>query len=467
MGISNKKNIPTGWEKDNRKIFSKNKKQPSRSIFYRGNSIHNKKPKTGQRKTDISRTSFFYVGKQNLKTGEPQKKEDGFGNPDPDFSVLNKTLGMNKSFRTGKSFHKDKSFTEKNWNKRWKKDSDSSEKKRGIFLQNADNQNIDSRNDTPDVAETFGWKSSLPDTSNKSVNVKSSSLSESKMQTVVKSNTAIPPQAKIAIEAARKVKEYIVSNLQRQYVEEDRKEKEEKEKKDKNASIKEDGKKTNVLVSVLSTFASSVVTICGTITAILGLWFIPVIVMISIIPAFIYVASSSNEKTIVTVAQAELAVAEDNIGGEKYREWYGVEGNWCAMFVSWCANECGYIEAEIMPKECSVANMSQWYKDNGYWVDVCDADGNYYEPKATDIIFFQNDMSHVGIVVGYDAGTQTITTIEGNTGTSETDPYYEGSQVKEKTYTINYSKISGYGLPDYASYEESTEEETETETEES
>lgn len=173
--------------------------------------------------------------------------------------------------------------------------------------------------------------------------------------------------------------------------------------------------------------------------------------------------AEEEQKTIVTVAEQELAVSTDNIGGSKYQEWYGVEGNWCAIFVSWCANECGYIEAQIMPKECSVSNMAQWYKENGYWVDVVDENEVYYEPKAGDIIFFQNNMSHVGIVVGYDAESKTITTIEGNTGSSNTDPYYLGSQVKEDTYPINYSKTTGYGLPDYELLEESTEESSEGE----
>ena len=33
-----------------------------------------------------------------------------------------------------------------------------------------------------------------------------------------------------------------------------------------------------------------------------------------------------------------------NVGGRPYWSWYGFESrvDWCACFVSWCANECGY-----------------------------------------------------------------------------------------------------------------------------
>ena len=119
---------------------------------------------------------------------------------------------------------------------------------------------------------------------------------------------------------------------------------------------------------------------------------------------------------IVEAAQAELQLADENIGGQKYKDWYGINGNWCAMFVSFCANMCGYIEDGTMPRSCSVMEMSNWYKERGCWRNAGE-----YTPKTGDIIFFQNGMSHVGIVVSYDSDTNTITAIEGNTGSVDTD----------------------------------------------
>ena len=45
---------------------------------------------------------------------------------------------------------------------------------------------------------------------------------------------------------------------------------------------------------------------------------------------------------IVAVALSQLG----NVGGEPYWSWYGFGSRveWCACFVSWCANQCGYIE---------------------------------------------------------------------------------------------------------------------------
>ena len=39
-----------------------------------------------------------------------------------------------------------------------------------------------------------------------------------------------------------------------------------------------------------------------------------------------------------------------NEGGQPYWSWYGFEGRveWCACFVSWCANECGYIDSGVI-----------------------------------------------------------------------------------------------------------------------
>lgn len=173
-------------------------------------------------------------------------------------------------------------------------------------------------------------------------------------------------------------------------------------------------------------------------------------------------AKTEGGKRIVAVARQEAAEAEDNIGGGKYKTWYGMDDNWCAMFVSWCANECGYIALGIMPKTASVANMKAWYQQNGRYY----AKESGYEPKAGDVILFGNGRSHTGLVVEYDPETKTVTTIEGNTGTSDTTPYHKGSRVKEKKYPLTYHTIAGYGTPEYPEEEEESSETSETEPQE-
>lgn len=171
----------------------------------------------------------------------------------------------------------------------------------------------------------------------------------------------------------------------------------------------------------------------------------PLFLLLSIGNSF----SQTDASDIVKAAEQEESLWEYNVGGRKYKQWYGIDGNWCAMFVSYCANECGYIDDGIMPKSASVANMATWYKQRGQFVYKTNDFGEYYEPKAGDIIFFQNGMSHVGIVVDYDFETRKVTVIEGNTGSSSTSPYHVGSRVKRKVYPITYKKITGYGQPNY------------------
>lgn len=148
---------------------------------------------------------------------------------------------------------------------------------------------------------------------------------------------------------------------------------------------------------------------------------------------------------IVEAAQNELNDADKTVGGYRYKNWYGMDANWCAMFVSYCADKCGFIEKGIMPKTASVAASKQWYINNNLYHDAASG----YVPKAGDIIIFGNGMSHTGIVTGYNPETKKLTTIEGNSGRSSTTPYHKGSHVKEHTYSITYSNIAGYGTPQY------------------
>ena len=108
-----------------------------------------------------------------------------------------------------------------------------------------------------------------------------------------------------------------------------------------------------------------------------------------------------GDDSIVTVALSQIG----NVGGQPYWSWYGFESRveWCACFVSWCANECGYIDGGVIPKFAGCVNGVQWFKDRGQWQD------GSFEPSAGQIIFFDWDnkgssgpqdgqSDHVGIV---------------------------------------------------------------------
>ena len=112
---------------------------------------------------------------------------------------------------------------------------------------------------------------------------------------------------------------------------------------------------------------------------------------------------------------------------------------WCACFVSWCANECGYIDAGVIPKYAGCVNGVQWFKDRGQWLD------NSAEPTPGMIIFFdwadesgQDGLSdHTGIVQKVENGR--VYTVEGNSGDS----------VRQNSYPVGYYEILGYGAPAY------------------
>ena len=111
--------------------------------------------------------------------------------------------------------------------------------------------------------------------------------------------------------------------------------------------------------------------------------------------------TAGGNQAIVEVALTQLG----NQGGQPYWSWYGFNSRveWCACFVSWCADQCGYIESGLVPKFAGCVDGANWFKSNGKWQD------RTYEPKAGDIIFFDwegdGTTDHVGIVEKCENGT--------------------------------------------------------------
>ena len=133
-----------------------------------------------------------------------------------------------------------------------------------------------------------------------------------------------------------------------------------------------------------------------------------------------------------------------NTGGQPYWSWYGFSSRveWCACFVSWCANECGYIDTGVIPKFAGCVNGVQWFKDRGQWMD------GSAEPVPGMIIFFDWDnkgssgpqdglSDHVGIVQKVENGI--VYTVEGNSGDS----------CRQNQYPIGHYEVLGYGVPQY------------------
>ena len=149
--------------------------------------------------------------------------------------------------------------------------------------------------------------------------------------------------------------------------------------------------------------------------------------------ALLYGISSVGDGSMIEIADTQIG----NIGGEPYWSWYGFSSRveWCACFVSWCAEQCGYIEAGILPSFSWCPSGVQWFKDRDQWQD------NTYTPAPGDIIFFDwepdGEVDHVGIVENVTDGV--VNTIEGNSSDS----------CRRRSYDLGSIKIYGYGVPAY------------------
>ena len=215
-------------------------------------------------------------------------------------------------------------------------------------------------------------------------------------------------------------------------------------------------KATKVTVqATIKTVKAIITTTKAIISAIIaGGWVAVVIILvIALIGGFIAAIFNSNgdadydtsqipNSEIILVAKAQIG----NEGGDKFWKWYGFEEHvhWCACYVSWCANECDYIEKGIIPKFSVCTDGINWFKEKNEWHDR----GENYYPIIGDIIFFDwkdengnqdGTSDHVGIVTRTDITNRNIYTIEGNTS----------NKCAERMYSFDDVQVMGYGSPKY------------------
>ena len=143
--------------------------------------------------------------------------------------------------------------------------------------------------------------------------------------------------------------------------------------------------------------------------------------------------SLRGSEGMVEVARSQLG----QVGGEPYWSWYGFPSRveWCAIFVSWVADQNGYIAEGRFPKFAGCSTGESWFRSAGAW------QARGYQPSPGEVIFFDWDGNgvpdHVGIVESSDGST--VYTIEGNWGDS----------VHTDAYPINSPQIHGYGTPNF------------------
>lgn len=178
--------------------------------------------------------------------------------------------------------------------------------------------------------------------------------------------------------------------------------------------------------------------------------------------------SPNSSASLISTALTQLDYEEEPRSYSKYGQWYGIpRGDWCDMFVSWCANEAG-IPSSVFPRSAGcTTHVRLFSKNSPYYVSV--ARGGDYVPKQGDVIFFYNYpkypnadvVRHVGIVLCVENGY--VFSIEGNTLTNRLDyPFYESvdplcdvdlqpkDYVAVKCYPLDEPQIHGYAVPNYS-----------------
>lgn len=130
--------------------------------------------------------------------------------------------------------------------------------------------------------------------------------------------------------------------------------------------------------------------------------------------------------------------------------------DWCDVFVDWCFITTFGIEL-------GMKLLTQAYEGLGAG---CKYSANYYKqkgqfytskPQPGDQIFFgsASSVQHTGLVVKVD--NSRVYTIEGNTS-SAAGVVPNGGCVREKSYSLTYNKIYGYGRPNWSLIPEDNEE---------
>lgn len=121
----------------------------------------------------------------------------------------------------------------------------------------------------------------------------------------------------------------------------------------------------------------------------------------------------------------------------KYNTWYGMDGYWCAIGVSWVAAHSG--NSDIIPRHAYTPTGAAWFKTHGRW------HAGPWGATPGAIVYFsfgRRRIDHVGIFEGYSNGR--IVTIDFNTGHAGGRV---GGQVLRRVRDPHW--VVGYGSPAY------------------
>lgn len=167
---------------------------------------------------------------------------------------------------------------------------------------------------------------------------------------------------------------------------------------------------------------------------------------------YIGMSESAIRERVVAEARKLVGIKEGTAEHKKLVDGYNSQGKlprgyklsyndaWCAATMSYIGIALGI--SHVLLPECSCSRMIELYKAQGRWME-----DDAYVPRPGDLVMYDWDAKsgectgapdHVGMVESVKG--KTITVIEGN---------YDNS-VKRREICVEYIKVRGYCLPDYA-----------------
>ncbi len=136
---------------------------------------------------------------------------------------------------------------------------------------------------------------------------------------------------------------------------------------------------------------------------------------------------AASVKKILDIAKAEIGTKATAVKKCKYNTWYygttvsGSAYDWCEVFIQWVFNQAKASDM-LYTKTASCGVQGKVFKDKGRLVT------SGYKPGDLVMFHWSNQKSsyvpsvytldHVGIIESVNSDGKTITTIEGNTGSS-------------------------------------------------
>lgn len=154
--------------------------------------------------------------------------------------------------------------------------------------------------------------------------------------------------------------------------------------------------------------------------------------------------TTATAANAIQVAASQKGQQESPEGSNrcKYTTWFGVEGPWCAMFLSWVWWAIGlrFTGAQTEKGWASAEMMRAYFQRKGWMVTT---------PRAGDVVFWHfpgghAGANHVSLFVKRPAGGR-VDTWDGNTSTANDR---DGGHVEQRDRGDGY--VIGYGRPLYA-----------------